>query len=44
MQEEAGLLEEPSEIIVKTMAAGGKHSLVLGACGSLFTFGYGQQG
>lgn len=43
MNEEAGVSpSEQTEVVIKTMATGGKHSLVLGADGSLFSFGYGQ--
>ena len=37
-------MDEPTTIAIKTMAAGGKHSMVLAVDGSLFTFGYGQLG
>ena len=45
MQEEESMQKAPpTEINIKTMVAGGKHSMVLSTCGQLFTFGYGQQG
>lgn len=34
----------PRDVIIKTMTAGGKHSMVLSSDGGLYTFGYGQQG
>lgn len=35
---------EPSEVTVKTMMAGSKHSMVIGVDGSLYTFGFGGMG
>lgn len=40
MQEEKGA-NEPQEVTIKTIVAGGKHSMVLTVDGSLYTFGYG---
>ena len=37
-------LEDLAKPNIKTIACGGKHSLVLTTDGDLYTFGYGQQG
>ena len=44
IHEEQGEPNAPVEVTVKTMAAGGKHSMVLTVDGSLYTFGVGQMG
>ena len=44
LAEEEGEQQVPRDVVIKTMEAGGKHSMVLSADGGLYTFGYGQQG
>ena len=43
-EEEGEQHQVPRDVIIKTMTAGGKHSMVLSSDGGLYTFGYGQQG
>ena len=39
MEEEP--VQGPHTVVIKTMVAGGKHSMVLTVDGGLYTFGYG---
>ena len=45
MQEEEGSTQKPIEVDnIKSISCGGKHSMVMTTDGTLYTFGYGQQG